>query len=403
MPRPRNPLPTYRLHKSSGQAIVTVYNPDGSPRDILLGAFGSADSRERYARVCAGILPGGIYVGSGDAAPVSAVALAFWAHAGVYYRRPDGSPTSELAEIRRSLKVLRELYGETAAAAFGPKALATVRDRMIGLGWCRPLVNKRIDRIKRMFKWATAEELVPPGVYEGLRALAGLRAGRSAAREPEPVAPVPEADFEATLPHLPRLPRAVCELMRLTGMRPGEACRLTFGEVDTAGDLWVYRPAAHKTRHHGRGRAIPLGPKAQVLLSAYYAGLVRHGLLPADPDAPVFCAARERLLRFAERRRARRTKVQPSQASRKKVAPKRAPRPGYTPHALAHAVAVASVKAGVRHWHPNQIRHLVGTEVRKRFGLEASQVVLGHSRADVTQTYAERDEAKAADVAAKVG
>ncbi len=403
MSRPRNPLPTYRFHKSSGQAIVTVYNPDGSPRDILLGPFGSAESRAKYARVCAALLPGGVYAGEGEAVPVSAVILAFWKHAGVYYRDPAGKPTSELAEIRRSLKVLRELHGDTAAAAFGPKALAAVRDRMIALGWCRPLVNKRVDRIKRMFKWATAEELVPPGVYEGLRALAGLKAGRSPAREPEPVAPVPEADYEAALPFLPRLPRAACELMRLTGMRPGEACRLTFGEVDTAGELWVYRPAAHKTRHRGRGRAVPLGPRAQVVLSAYFAGLVRHGLLPADPAAPVFCAARERLLRFAERRAARRTRVQPSQKDRRKAAPKRAPRPGYTPHALAHAVAVACRKAGVSHWHPNQIRHLVGTEVRKRFGLEAAQVLLGHSRADVTQTYAERDEAKAAEVAGKVG
>jgi site-specific recombinase XerC len=54
-------------------------------------------------------------------------------------------------------------------------------------------------------------------------------------------------------------------------------------------------------------------------------------------------------------------------------------------------------------WHPNQIRHTVGTEVRSKHGLEAAQVFLGHSRADVTQTYAERDLAKAADVARKIG
>jgi hypothetical protein len=35
--------------------------------------------------------------------------------------------------------------------------------------------------------------------------------------------------------------------------------------------------------------------------------------------------------------------------------------------------------------------------------LEASQVVLGHSAANVTQIYAERDQAKAAEVMAKVG
>ena len=54
-------------------------------------------------------------------------------------------------------------------------------------------------------------------------------------------------------------------------------------------------------------------------------------------------------------------------------------------------------------WHPNQIRHTVATEVRAKFGLEAAQVLLGHSRADVTQTYAERDMAKAPEVARKIG
>jgi hypothetical protein len=35
--------------------------------------------------------------------------------------------------------------------------------------------------------------------------------------------------------------------------------------------------------------------------------------------------------------------------------------------------------------------------------LEAAQVLLGHSKADVTQVYAERNEALAADIAVKIG
>jgi integrase len=54
-------------------------------------------------------------------------------------------------------------------------------------------------------------------------------------------------------------------------------------------------------------------------------------------------------------------------------------------------------------WAPNRLRHTAGTEIRKRFGLEAAQVVLGHSMADVTQIYAERDLAKAAAVIREVG
>jgi integrase len=41
--------------------------------------------------------------------------------------------------------------------------------------------------------------------------------------------------------------------------------------------------------------------------------------------------------------------------------------------------------------------------LRRRFGLEAAQTVLGHAQADVTQIYAERDHALAADVMEKIG
>ena len=54
-------------------------------------------------------------------------------------------------------------------------------------------------------------------------------------------------------------------------------------------------------------------------------------------------------------------------------------------------------------WCPNQLRHSHATRVRKEFGLEAAQVTLGHARADVTQVYAERNEALATVVAAQIG
>ena len=54
-------------------------------------------------------------------------------------------------------------------------------------------------------------------------------------------------------------------------------------------------------------------------------------------------------------------------------------------------------------WHPNQLRHTYATKVRKEHGLEAAQVLLGHSKADTTQIYAERDQALAVGIAAKIG
>jgi site-specific recombinase XerC len=49
------------------------------------------------------------------------------------------------------------------------------------------------------------------------------------------------------------------------------------------------------------------------------------------------------------------------------------------------------------------LRHSAATEIRKQFGLEAAQTVLGHSQANVTQVYAERDWQLAAEVMRKIG
>jgi site-specific recombinase XerC len=51
-------------------------------------------------------------------------------------------------------------------------------------------------------------------------------------------------------------------------------------------------------------------------------------------------------------------------------------------------------------WHPNQMRHSTVREIRRQFGLVAA---LGHSQADVTQIYAERDLNLAADIMRKIG
>jgi site-specific recombinase XerC len=57
----------------------------------------------------------------------------------------------------------------------------------------------------------------------------------------------------------------------------------------------------------------------------------------------------------------------------------------------------------IPHWHPNQLRHTAATMIRRDYGLEAAQVILGHSKADVTQIYAERDAAKAIEVIRNIG
>lgn len=54
-------------------------------------------------------------------------------------------------------------------------------------------------------------------------------------------------------------------------------------------------------------------------------------------------------------------------------------------------------------WHPHQLRPSLATDIRRRFGLEASQAVLGHAELGTTQIYARRDATKAREVMDLVG
>jgi hypothetical protein len=53
MARSRASVPTYRIHKPTGQAVVTVRTADGARRDVYLGKSDSPESRTEYARVVA--------------------------------------------------------------------------------------------------------------------------------------------------------------------------------------------------------------------------------------------------------------------------------------------------------------------------------------------------------------
>jgi len=256
MPPRRKPTPSSLPHKQSGRARAVRTDQTGTRHfRMLAGAYDSPESRSAFARLQLE-LEGRPHSASTLESPrqsVNDILLAFLDHAERYYRTPDGQMTSEVGEVRWSIKPVREVYGYTRAAEFGPRALATVRQHMMGLGWCRSLINWRIDRVKRAFKWAAAsEELVPVTTYEALRTLTGLRTGRTKARESEPIKPVDPKHVKATLPFLTPHLRAMVELQRLTGMRPGEVCQLRLGEVDQSGEVWLHRPSQHKTAYHGK-------------------------------------------------------------------------------------------------------------------------------------------------------
>jgi hypothetical protein len=138
MPRLIHSNPSYCRHKATGQAYVTI---DG--RDIYLGTYGAAASRAAYDRMIGQWLANGRCLPTEQPATISEVITAFWKHAQVYYRRPDGTQTGEANMFKYALRPLRRLYGATPANEFGPLALVAVRKFMVELGWCRTQTIRR--------------------------------------------------------------------------------------------------------------------------------------------------------------------------------------------------------------------------------------------------------------------
>ena len=398
----KSKVPAYRLHKASGQAIVTVATSAGQRRDFYLSGHGTPESLTEYARIVATLAAGhpvlAEAVASRQDITVNEVLLALVKWAEGHYRHPDGSPTTEQSEIGRALRPVRQLFGTTLAFEFGPRKLASVRQHMIGLGWCRGAINQHVGRIKHAFRHAVAEEQLPAYVFEALRALPGLRRGRTDAHDNEPIKPVALAHYEAVLPLLCPHLRTMATIQRWTGMRPGEVCSMTLGQIDRTGELWVYHPKIHKTAHHGRQRVVPLGPKAKTALSEF---LEQRRIAEA---APLFSPAAAREERYAKMRAARKSKVQPSQKCRRKTKAQSLPKEQYLSSAYAHAIAQACKKGGIPHWHPHQLRHLRAAELRQQFGLESVRAALGHSFASMTDHYSKSaDTELASQVAIAAG
>jgi integrase len=390
-------MPSYRLHRQSGQAVVTLADIAGSRRDVLLGKHGTPESEEEYLRVVGEWKARGGRLADREAGAgirVNEVLEAFLIHAQQHYRRADGTPTGELAEYRRTIKVTREAYGLTPAVSFGPLALKAVRSKMMELDWCRGVVNQRIGRLVRMFKWACSEELIPVAVWQSLLTVRGLQQGRTKARETAPIGPVADAVIDATLPLVLPPVAALIRLQRLTGMRSGEAVLMRACDIDMSGPVWIFKPAHHKLAHKGRPRVVALGPQAIAIIRPF---------LTLDLQAYLFSPRRALADKRAALRAKRRTRVQASQQNRRLADPSKVPGQRYTPGSYSAAIRQACKKAGLPHWHPHQLRHSFATEARRQFGVEATRTSLGHAQTGITELYAERDVTLAAKVAAAIG
>lgn len=378
--------PKYRHYRPKDLAVVRI-----GKRDHYLGKYGSPESHEKYDRLVAEWLvsrhqprPSAVSATPGISRPITVneLVLAFGQHVAVRYVK-NGKPTSEVKSFRTALRPVRRLYGREPVTSFGPLALIACRQQLTEQGLCRKRINQHVTRIRQMFKWGVAREMVPETVWRALCAVEGLKFGE--ARETNPVKPVPEEHIPVIEPHVTPQVMAMVNMQLWTGCRPGEACLIRGIDLKMDGDVWEYRPHSHKGQHHRRERVIFLGPHAQQIIRPW---------LKTDLQAYLFSPREARAWSQAQRAEKRKTPAPSQPKTKRKASPKRKPGEVYNTSAYEHAIARACVKAGVPVWAPNRLRHNAGTRIRSEYGIEQARIILGHSSAVTSEIYAEIDREK---------
>lgn len=410
MARPKAKAPARRYHLS-GQSVVTI-----AGRDYYLGKHDSPESIARYA-VLIGIyqqnglsLPEGFDVADLDeragimliASPVTAAAqqskqpvlvrhvtASFREHIAEKYRNTP----QEKRRHERLCKQLDERYGDVPAVDFGPVKLKAFREWLVGQKLARKYVNRLTNCVVAMFRHAVADELIDVAKVQQLETLEPLRYGQTTAPEKDRVEPAVLADVRLTAEHLSPIIKSMVRVQIATGMRPKELCSMRPRDIDRTGEVWIYRPASHKTTWRGKDKAIPLLGDARDAITEF---------LQRNPEAYCFSPAEAMAWRHAV---AAAKRVTPkNQGNRvgtnRKSNPKRKPRDKYDSASYRQAIKRAAEAAGVPHWFPYRLRHLTATEVRAVLGIEQAQSLLGHSTAAQTAHYA-RESINAAIEAAK--
>lgn len=185
---PRVPKLTRHKHRSLGVVRLSGQDhypgpwpdPDGPP---------PAETEAEYGRLIARWLAGGRRPLRGpsvrdlppaDGLTVLDLGLAYLAHARTYYRRKDGSATSEAQNVTYPVRALFHAHAALAACDFRPAHLKAARDLIVSgydhpeygpqKSCARKVTNQRVAILVRAFKWAAGEELISEDVWLRLTA-----------------------------------------------------------------------------------------------------------------------------------------------------------------------------------------------------------------------------------------
>ena len=385
MPRLRTAVPKLNKH-ATGQAFIKV-----GGQQVYLGRYGDPLTQEKYDRTVA------VWLANGRRLPVADPAddcqtITVSMMLADYLKSIEGRyGHSDTEAIKSVVAVMRRLYGSSPAADFGPNNLRACRAEMKRKGWCRTYINKQCRRLRAIFRWAVSHELAPEGVIAKLASVEPLKRGE--ARDNAPVKPVDRSDIRRVRRLVPRQVRALLDLQLLTGARADELVRLRPIDIITKGEVWTATLTEHKTAHHGKTRVLYFGPRAQKVLAEF--------MRPNRPTTAYLFSPREA---FAE------SKQKDAKGSRR---PNQKPNPRKSKRTIGNCYTTSSYRqtihracraVGIKTWGPHRLRHNAATMLRRQYGIEAAQVILGHAMGSaITEVYAEANHEKAKNIIRKIG
>lgn len=281
--------------------------------------------------------------------PLKRLVVTYCAHAEKYYRRADGSPTGEAANIRSTMRALLESFGDKAAAEdITAKSLKAWRDEQIAKrDWSHGYTNQQTLRVQRMLRWAVEREIMTAADAASALSVLPLAARESAARKPaEKVVPSLQ-QIRRLVGLMPKHHADVVAVMAATGCRVGEVLTLRRDELHLGRQAYIAK-RQHKNAHRGHTRLIPLvGPALTAVRRALRTSGGEYVFRPLNPRG---------------QKRSRQW--------------------------LQRAIDSACAKAGVERFSTHAIRHAAARAVRPKAGLDAAAALLGHRSSRTTELYA---------------
>jgi integrase len=367
--------PKYRRHSTRDCAFVEYRGR----RHYFPGRWKSPESWDAYLVFlkdhCGTPKPAPLLVKPGTRLTVTELVHVYLDHAKAYY--PAG-PRSEYANVKHALRHLGTACGKLGANTVGPLKVKAIQTSLVSKGHSRTYINQQIARIKRCFKWAASEELIPIEVYQGVATVAGLKAGRTVAPEPPRRGPVMWDHFQPVLSAVSPTVAAMLRFQWFTGTRSDSVCHATPDQFDRTEAMWLWRPK-HKTAWLGRELVVPIGPRARAAIE------------------PLMREPGEYLFRPRDQRKNRKYRKRYDAGSYRQAVQRGIQRVNEFRQQWCSEPDLLPL------WSPHALRHAKGHLIREKYGVEAAQAILGHDSLDATQIYSERRLELAKTIAAETG